>query len=752
MSPESNDGTPFTSSTVIFRSLKEEQKTLEDSLTNTLTTKEARIILPYPTLHDSLQIFEKHCRNMPWDGRIAGQIAKSLEFSPLAISIAAAYMEDNDITLRRYLDLFGECDLSSTSPSFSTPISRALMLSLRQLQSERPQALGICKLIAVLDRQSLVESLLFYDRKRYDARNFYGSLRKLQLLSLVQKSAGDYHYSMHRLVRDFFLEYLKIEGELEAQQQLAVQLLSDRYPYGDKSFWPVCRTYNPHAEKAIMYKGPDVWPRAALLRSMASYHQKCGRHATAYAHYMEVRNIYASNGPLSEKQEDLMVDLSLREAQMLGMMSKFDAGEKLLHNTMGRIKSKVEPGKPQLIHARSLQAWFCSWRGQHAEAERLWRLCLKDNIKIYYETHVDTFIYQSSITTALIEQEKYLEAEEILAQNIRGRISVRGTDHPDIIESQQILAVAYHHQGKYKEAEGLNREILKISDRIQGSENPTTLTIINNLSLNLLALGRVSEAEVMQWRLLASRKRQFGPLHEQVAKARFNLAVTLEKLGKYSLAEEQNRLALEAHKKLFPSDNHPTTMNILNTLGILLLRREKYKEAEPVLREVLKARREVLGMKHHQTLISQNNLAGLLMKQKKFEESQQLLRDTIGTARENNGGEDNAFTLRMMNSLSEVMRQAVVDVPEAERQSMFLEALELQRAALAGRMRIFGEDHPDVFTSQYNLAHLLHDMERCIEARPLYEKSVEGLVRKLGKSHPMTIECEENFAVCISQG
>jgi tetratricopeptide (TPR) repeat protein len=749
---ESNDGTSLISSTVIFRSLEEDMKTLEDNLRNTMKSKEARVILPYPTLNDSLQIFEKHCRNIPWDTKIAEQMVLSLEFSPLAISIAAAYMEDNSITLDKYLGLLRKSDLGSISSRLSTPVSRALMLSLRQLQSERPQALGICNLIAVLDRQSVVESLLFYDRKRYDARNFYGSLRKLQLLSLVQRSAEDYHYSMHRLVRDFFLEYLQIEGKLEAQRQLAVQLLSNRYPYGDKSFWPVCRTYNPHAEKAIMYNGPDVWPRAALLRSMTSYHQNCGRHATAYAYYMEVRQICASHGPLSEKQEDLMVDVSLRAAQMLGLMSKFNAGEKLLHNTIGRIKSKVEPGKPQLIHARSLQAWFCSWRGQHAEAERLWRLCLEDNIKIYYETHVDTFIYQSNIATALIEQEKYLEAEEMLAQNIRGRISIRGTDHPDIIASQEILAVVYYRQGKYKEAEALNREILNISHRIQGSENPTTLNIINNLSLNLLALGRVSEGEVMQWRLLASRERQFGSLHEEVAKARFNLAVTLEKLGKYSLAEEQNRLALEAQKKLFPSDNHPTTMNMMNTLGILLLRQEKYEQAEPVLREVLKARREVLGTNHYQTLISQNNLAGLLMKRKKYGESATLLRETIETAKKTNGGEDNAFILRMTNSLSEVMRQGAVDIAETERRSLFLQALELQRIALAGRTRIFGEDHPDVFTSQYNLAHLLHDMERCLEARPLYEKAVEGLGRKLGKNHPVTIECEENFEVCKSQG
>jgi tetratricopeptide (TPR) repeat protein len=747
-----NHDTLFESCTLIFRSLQDGNKTLEENITTALEFAKGLVILPYPTLKDSVQILKQHSPNISWDRETAERLVTFLDFSPIAISIAAAYIEEGGITFGEYLELFQQCDLSFTPSSISTPLLRALMLSLRRLQVEKPQALEISKLMALLDRQSVVEGLLLYDRDHKNARNFYGSLRKLESMSLVQKCVENYHYSMHRLVRDFFVNYLRNEGQLEIKQQLSVELLSERYPYGDQSFWTVCQMYNPHAKKVIKYLGADVWPRAELLRSMASYHQNCGRYATAYELYQELRKIYFSNKPLSTKQSDVMVDISLRAAQMLGKMSRFDEGEKLLRDTMSEIKSEVEPGKPQLVHARSLQAWFCSWRGQHAESERLWRLCLADNIRIQHEAHVDTLVYQSNITTALIAQAKYADAEELLDRTIPLRISVRGEDHPDIIQSRQILAGVYHKQGKYKKAEDMNREILKTADRVQGSEHPDTLIIVNNLSTLLRELGRFTEAEAMQWRLLASRERQHGSEHEQVVISRINLATTLEKLGKYRVAEEQNRLALSAQKKLSTDVNHPTTLNIENSLGLVLLRQEKYDDAEPVLRKVLKSRRKVLGMEHLQTLISQNNLAGLLMKRKKFLESANLLRETIDTARKNNNGEENAFILRMMNSLSEVMRQGTAEVPETERQIMFQKALALQETALAGRIRIFGEDNPDVFTSQYNLAHLLHDMGQCIDGRELYEKAVEGLGRRLGKKHPVTIECEENFAICKSHG
>jgi tetratricopeptide (TPR) repeat protein len=738
------------SSTVIFRSLKENMTTLEENLTHALRSKNAEVVVSNPTLSESLQILKLHCSNVLWDASIAEQIVTNLEFSPLAISIATAYMEEGELTLSEFLNAFRYCEPDYTHSSFYNPIGRTLILCLRRLEAERPHALSICKLMAVLDRQSVVESLLSYDHKRYNARNLYGSLRKLDSLSLVHKIVGDYHYSMHRLVRDFFLEHLKNEGKLEEQQQSATELLSRRYPYGDQTLWTVCRIYNPHAHKIVKHEGPDVWPRVALLRSMASYHQKLGNFETACTLYMELREIYASKKPLSAKQNDMMVDISLRAVQMLGKMSQFDAGEELLRDTMGDIESELEPepGRPQLIHARSLQAWFCSWQGQYAESERLWRLCLKENNAIYYETHVDSLIYESNITTALINQEKYAEAELLLTQNLKHRISIRGNEHPDTIQTQQILAGAYQKQGKFAKAEELNQKLLEIANRVQGPEHPDTLVIINNLAINLTALGRFSEAEAMQRRLLASNERQFGSEHEQVMLSRLNLAVTLEKLGKYATAEEQNKLALAAHKKLFPSDTHPTRMNIENSLGLVLLRQEKYEQAEPILRDILRKRQETLGLDHQGTLISQNNLGGLLMKQKKYAESITVLRDTLKAARSKLSGEENAFTLRLMNSLSEVMRQGIVEIVETERKPIFQEALELQRNALAGRVRLFGEDHPDVFTSQSNLAHLLHDMDECTEARQLYEKAFTGLRRRLGENHPVTRECKENFSAC----
>ena len=62
-------------------------------------------------------------------------------------------------------------------------------------------------------------------------------------------------------------------------------------------------------------------------------------------------------------------------------------------------------------------------------------------------------------------------------------------------------------------------------------------------------------------------------------------------------------------------------LDIENGLGLLLLRQGRYEDAELIFREVLRKRREALGVEHSETLISENNLASLLMKQKQTWES-----------------------------------------------------------------------------------------------------------------------------------
>jgi len=59
----------------------------------------------------------------------------------------------------------------------------------------------------------------------------------------------------------------------------------------------------------------------------------------------------------------------------------------------------------------------------------------------------------------------------------------------------------------------------------------------------------------------------------------------------------------------------------------------------------------------------------------------------------------------------------------------------LYQQALALRIRLLGEEHPDVATSLGNLAELYSDQGRYTEAEPLFIKAVEIAELRLGVNH-----------------
>jgi hypothetical protein len=126
--------------------------------------------------------------------------------------------------------------------------------------------------MAMLDRQNVNENLLFCEREK--ARPFYGSIRKLEALSLIMREKESANYSIHRYTQYFILQQLQQQGMLEAQQQQATKLLSERYPFSDQTWWRTCQVLDPHALKVLDYSFKE--PPHQYLWSKANIAQKHG--------------------------------------------------------------------------------------------------------------------------------------------------------------------------------------------------------------------------------------------------------------------------------------------------------------------------------------------------------------------------------------------------------------------------------------------------------------------------------------------
>jgi tetratricopeptide (TPR) repeat protein len=159
---------------------------------------------------------------------------------------------------------------------------------------------------------------------------------------------------------------------------------------------------------------------------------------------------------------------------------------------------------------------------------------------------------------------------------------------------------------------------------------------------------------------------------------------------------------------------HPDTLNSLNNLASLYQRQGRYREAEPLYREALQARREVLGPRHPATLVSLNNLAFLYDSQHRYGEAEPLYREALLASREVLGPR-HPDTLTSLNNRAG-LHNSQGRYGEAE--SLYQEALQAYREALGPR-------HPDTLRTQLNTTALLVNTGRASEA-----------VRVLGQMEP----------------
>jgi tetratricopeptide (TPR) repeat protein len=130
-------------------------------------------------------------------------------------------------------------------------------------------------------------------------------------------------------------------------------------------------------------------------------------------------------------------------------------------------------------------------------------------------------------------------------------------------------------------------------------------------------------------------------------------------------------------------DGSEALARLLNQTASYLQAQGRYDEAEPLYRQALELRRELLGERHPDVATSLNNLAGLYRAQGRYDEAEPLYR----------------------------------------------QALELSRELL-------GERHPDVATSLNNLAYLYQSQGRYDEAEPLYRQALELSRELLGSAIP----------------
>jgi hypothetical protein len=148
-----------------------------------------------------------------WDNANIGSIPDLVEilgFIPLAVTQAAAFIQENGITVKAYFERLKESDFDLQDyleedlpdprryPDSENSVIRTWKLSFDQIAKQRPRAAELLSIMVLLDRRAIPKTLLKQGRERNI--EFDKAIGTLQAYSLIKTEKGGTSFEVHRLV------------------------------------------------------------------------------------------------------------------------------------------------------------------------------------------------------------------------------------------------------------------------------------------------------------------------------------------------------------------------------------------------------------------------------------------------------------------------------------------------------------------------------------------------------------------------
>jgi tetratricopeptide (TPR) repeat protein len=356
------------------------------------------------------------------------ELLERLQYLPLAITQAASYINEEDVTLARYLELLRpenadaklllEQDYYNPKrhPDIHNSVFRTWKISFDQIQRQTPRAAEILSLMSMLDKQSVPRQLLHDEEESPILVD--KALGTLKNLSLIQEETTHQTYGVHRLVQLSTHWWLEQQKTLKTWQERALDILLTHSPSSvDVGDWEDWESISPH------------------ITVIQQYHFKQREPKLQYA------DITEQIGEMALKMHEGA--LAIRQV-LLGEQD------------------------PSTLNSMYSLASMLDDQGKYNEAEAMYRQTMELRETISGKEHKSTLNCMNNLAVVLERQGKYEEAEMMHQEELELSKRILGKEHPSTLESMNNLAVVLGRQGKYEKTEMMHREELELCQRILG--------------------------------------------------------------------------------------------------------------------------------------------------------------------------------------------------------------------------------------------------------------------------------------------
>ncbi|KAI0466857.1 hypothetical protein F4859DRAFT_518693 [Xylaria cf. heliscus] len=201
-------------------------------------------------------------RKATQDNAITKELVRELTYLPLAIAQAAAYINQNKISIRKYLTLLQNKEqdqelVSLMSREFhdntryqgsQNAVATTWLVSFDQIRRSDTNAAELLSFISCIEPKAIPQSILPRPLIEEEMEHAIGVLCGYAFL--VRRGDND-TFDMHRLVHIATRVWTQKQNTIQETQTRAIQHIASIFPYTGKEHRSKWREYLPHAQYAL---------------------------------------------------------------------------------------------------------------------------------------------------------------------------------------------------------------------------------------------------------------------------------------------------------------------------------------------------------------------------------------------------------------------------------------------------------------------------------------------------------------------
>ena len=540
-------------------------------------------------------------------------LLEELDHLPLALSQAAAFIEENGISITDYITalqgkdaavaeefLHEELDDARRDEESVNSVFRTWKLSYDQIKEQKPRAADLLSLLAMLDRQSIPKFLL-------KVPEVTTSLGVLQSFNLVTTRAGSQSFQVHRLVQRFIQLSLQRDNATQQWQATALACVSNIYPTEiGVAEWTVCDALAPHVHIVVGYNFKTTEARldlAHLLCWAADFDIERGMYPQALERAEKSLHIFRELVPERDQRLAAATWLygRLRYYQAQSV-SDIDVAEEMLQKALSISEY------PSLNFAETAfelaHLYYDQCRGSKClemgkSSFECWEALEGRNSSRTLDNMHD---YALELAMLGRENEGITTWQEIVERS-------RATDASEdtkMVYIYRSMANIAEFQGDAAMAEVFYAKLMKLSEAMYHSEHIHVFDYRLSHAEQIMLQGKLEEATRCSEAILASCN---NTSEWRISASCLQTIAACHRLGARYEEEQTYRVRiLELHEKRL-GRTHKETVDAQDALANCYFHSSKYSEAKDLHQEVLLQRNAELGPSHVDTVRSIECLA-----------------------------------------------------------------------------------------------------------------------------------------------